>query len=561
MVYLKKVNIKGQDYWYLFHTVRQGNKFLKKSKYLGKELPKNLEEIKKEFLNEIIKSKQFKEKSETEKLIESFTPLERKVFPVLKEENELNNIANKLKLQSIEVLRALSWLENKILLKINKEEKEIINLDENGLIYLKKDFPEEQFLKLLPSTLEKLKQHLNKDEINIAIGKLKKLNAIKFGKEIEITNEGKKLLQKESKEKLFLKKLPLDINKLNNDDKIIYNELKSRKDIIKTDTKKIITIELTSLGNELVNHKLKTNLIESLNQEMLIKKSWKNKTFRRFDIKSEIPRLYPGRRHFVNEAINYIRKIWLELGFKEMTGNIVQTSFWNFDALFTAQDHPVRELQDTFFLQDPKYGNLPKEILDKVKNVHENGGNTGSKGWQYKFNIDESKKNVLRTHTTVLSAKTISELKKQDLPAKFFAVGRNYRNETLDWTHLFELTQVEGIVVDENVNFRHLLGYLKEFFKKLGYDKIRIRPGYFPYTSNSCEVEVYHPVKKQWVELGGAGIFRPEVTIPLIGREIPVLAWGLGFDRSIMEYFKITDIRDLYKNDLKQIREMKLFLR
>ena len=145
MAYVKKVNIKGQDYWYLFHTIRQSNKFLKKSRYLGKELPKNLEEIKQEFLNELHAPK---EKSEKEKLIESLTPSERKVFPILKEENELSKIAEISRLQQIEVLRALGWLEAKNLIKINKEEKEIINLDKNGLIYLKKGFPEKQFLKL-----------------------------------------------------------------------------------------------------------------------------------------------------------------------------------------------------------------------------------------------------------------------------------------------------------------------------------------------------------------------------------------------------------------------------
>ncbi len=558
MVYLKKVKIKGRYYWYLFHTIRKDNKFLKKSKYLGRELPKNLEEIKQEFLNELTKPK---EKTENEKLIDSLSPLERKVLPLLKEENELNNIANKLKLKEIEVLRAFSWLEDKNLLKINTEEKEIISLDKNALIYIKKGLPEKQFLKLLPCTLENLRKHLIQDEINISIGILKRKNAIKFGKQIILTEQGEKFLQEESKEVLFLKKLPLEVNKLNDEENLIYNELKSRKEIIKTDIKKNIIVELTNLGKEILKEKLKTHLIESLTPEILIKGKWKGKTFRRFNIKSEIPKIYPGRRHFVNEAINYIRKIWLELGFKEMTGPIVQTSFWNFDALFTAQDHPVRELQDTFFILEPKYGDLQNEFLNKVKQVHENGGNTGSKGWQYKFNIEETKKNVLRTHTTVLSARTIATLKKSDLPAKFFAVGRNYRNETVDWSHLFELTQVEGIVVDENINLRDLIGYLKEFYKKLGYEKIRVRPAYFPYTEPSAEIEVFHPIKKQWVELGGAGIFRPEVTKPLFGYEIPVLAWGLGLERSIMEYYNIKDIRDIYKNDLKNLREVKLWLK
>ena len=179
MVYVKKVNIKGQDYWYLFHTVRQDNKFLKKSKYLGKILPKNLEQVKQEFLNEVHNPK---EKTENDKLIESLTPLERKVIPVLKEEQELNKIAEKSKLQPIEVLRALGWLEAKNLLKINKQEKEIITLDKNGLIYLKKGFPEKQFLKLLPASLEELRKHLNQDEVNVSIGSLKRKNAINFDK-------------------------------------------------------------------------------------------------------------------------------------------------------------------------------------------------------------------------------------------------------------------------------------------------------------------------------------------------------------------------------------------
>jgi len=244
-----------------------------------------------------------------------------------------------------------------------------------------------------------------------------------------------------------------------------------------------------------------------------------------------------------------------------MTGSIVQTSFWNFDTLFTAQYHPVREMQDTFFIKEPSLGRLPdKHLLAAVRDAHEHGGNTGSTGWQYAWKEDEAKKNVLRTHTTPLSVQAISRLKTSDLPAKFFSVGDVFRNETVDWSHLFEFAQSEGIVVDEDANLRNLLGYLKEFFKKMGYDKIRARPAYFPYTEPSVEIDVFHPVHKKWVELGGSGIFRPEVTVPLLGRDVPVLAWGLGLGRILTNYYGITDIRDLYKNDLKQLREMKAWM-
>jgi phenylalanyl-tRNA synthetase alpha chain len=168
---------------------------------------------------------------------------------------------------------------------------------------------------------------------------------------------------------------------------------------------------------------------------------------------------------------------------------------------------------------------------------------------------------MLRTHTTVLSVLKLQQLKKDELPAKFFNVGKVFRNEALDWKHLFEFYQIDGIVVDPDANFKHLKGYLKEFFGKMGYPDVRIRPAHFPYTEPSVEVDVLHPVKKEWIELGGAGIFRPEVVIPLLGEDIPVLAWGLGTGRIVSSYYNITDIRDMYKNDLKQLRDMKIWLK
>jgi phenylalanyl-tRNA synthetase alpha chain len=239
-----------------------------------------------------------------------------------------------------------------------------------------------------------------------------------------------------------------------------------------------------------------------------------------------------------------------------MTGKKTVTSFWNFDALFTAQDHPVREMHDTFFIKDAE-GKLPtdKELIKKVKEAHETGLG-GSKGWRYKWNEETAKKVLIRTHTTILSAQTLAKLKKEDYPAKYFAVGKCFRNETVDWSHGFEFNQTEGIVIDPNANLRNLIGYLKEFAKKMGFEKIKIQPSYFPYTEPSLEGLVWNEQKKQWVEVLAAGIFRPEVTIPLLGTAIPVLAWGPGFDRLMMAVYKLTDMRQLYANDLKLLRNI-----
>ena len=217
-------------------------------------------------------------------------------------------------------------------------------------------------------------------------------------------------------------------------------------------------------------------------------------------------------------------------------------------------------MQDTFFLKNPEFGYLPRdEIVSKVKKVHEKG-DYGSTGWGYEWDEKTAKKNVMRTHTTALSAITLAKTNLDNLPLKFFNVGKVYRNETMDWSHLFEFYQTEGIVIGE-VNFRHLLGYLKEFFGKMGYEKVRFRPAFFPYTSNSTEIEVYLQDRKQWIELGGAGIFRPEVVMPLLGKDIPVLAWGLGLERIVTPYYNITDLREIYGNDLKQLRTIKNWLK
>ncbi len=499
------------------------------------------------------------------KVIQSLHPLERSILPFLKNGIDLNTLAEKAKLKEVEAMRALQWFENKHVLKIISRVSEVVDLDANGKKYLSEQgLPERRFLTSLGTSemsldAVKKKADLEGDEFNVALGLLRKKAAIMISdKKVKITENGRKLLDKEFLEESFLKRLPLEVSKFSPEDKFAYNELRIRKCIIKTNVIKVKSVELTKLGEELSKLKVSSEFIDSLTPEIIKSQEWKRKNFRRYDTAINVPRIYPAKRHFVNEAIQYARRIWLDMGFKEMSGPILNTSFWVFDALFVPQDHPIREMQDTFFIKDPAKGKLPsKELVNNVKSAHENGFKTGSKGWQYSWSTEESKKNCLRTHTTVLSAKTLALLKRSDLPAKFFAVGRCYRNETLDWSHLFEFNQTEGIVVDEDVNIKHMMGYLREFAKKMGYPKVRFRPAYFPYTYHSMEGDVYDPVHKKWIELIAAGIFRPEVVKPLLGKEIPVLAWGPGLDRMIRASYSLDDIRELYTNDLKQLKKIK----
>ena len=511
-------------------------------------------------------------KSDIQAIIEGLHPLERAVVPFLKDALSVPELAEKSGKKDIEVMRALQWLQNKEVLIINTAEAEIIELDKNGKRYASSALPEKKFLEALRDGKEKTLGEiqkiagLEKDELGVCIGLLKKKLAITMGgQSASITVDGKKILISSTLEEKFIKSIaasPRELSILSPEERFAFEELRKRRQIVILSVKKTKTITLTELGKKISTAKLsESSFVDRLTPEMLHSGSWKNKKFRKYDVSINVPQISGGKRHFVNQAGEVIRNVWLEMGFTEMSGPLLNTSFWNFDALFTAQDHPVRELQDTFYIKDPATGKLPdQKLVNAVKQMHESGSQ-GSRGWGYKWDPANAMKNVLRTHTTVLSARTIAGLKKEDLPAKFFSVARCFRNEALDWKHLFELTQVEGIVVDPDANFRNLLAYLREFFTKIGYEKVRIRPAYFPYTEPSAEVEVFHPVKKQWVELGGAGIFRPEVVIPLLGKDIPVLAWGMGFERSISEYFKITDIRQLYLNDLKQVKNMKMWVK
>ena len=501
-----------------------------------------------------------------DKIIESLSPIERKILPHL-EEKKLSEICAKSNLDKTTVLRALEYLEKKKIIKLNYQKKKIVQLGLNGILYKKKGLPERRLLNLLDKQRILHLKHatkeskLSNDEFKVSLGVLKKKALIELKNGKIIFNAKKEEISKKSLEEIFIESLPLEKDSLNSEQNFAFNELQKRRNIVEIKEKKEVEIFLTILGKKIMKSKISSkNLIEQITRDLLKKdQNWKGKKFRRYDVRANVPKMHGGKRHFVNQAGDYARKIWTEMGFREMTGNFIQSSFWNFDALFTAQDHPVREMQDTFFI-NKKQEIENKKLLKKIKEVHEKGVQ-GSKGWEYEWDEEQSKKLVLRTHTTCLSARKLAELKEKDFPAKYFAIGKCFRNETVDWSHGFEFNQTEGIVIDENANFRHLLGYLKQFYEKMGFKKIRFTPAYFPYTEPSVEINAWHPEKKIWLELGGAGMFRPEVIIPLLGKYVPVLAWGPGFDRTLMNYYQIKDLRELYKNDLTQLRNMKYWMK
>ena len=309
------------------------------------------------------------------------------------------------------------------------------------------------------------------------------------------------------------------------------------------------TVSITPRGRELLAGGLDLREeVGTLTREQILSGEWKNLPLRRYDVTKLPKRAYPGKTHPYQRLLDEMRRVLFDMGFEEMAGGIVQSSFWNFDALFQPQDHPAREMQDTFFLGER--WPLPAGY-ERVRDMHEHGGETSSTGWGGTWSAEKAKQCVLRTHTTSLSIQHLAA--HPNPPVRAFCIGRVYRREAIDPTHLAEFEQLEGIVMDEGVNFRHLLGFLKEFYAKMGFEKVRFRPGYFPYTEPSVEPEVYVD-GLGWVELGGAGIFREEVTAPF-GIEHPVLAWGLGISRVAMLKLGLRDLRQRYRSDVEWIRE------
>jgi len=303
----------------------------------------------------------------------------------------------------------------------------------------------------------------------------------------------------------------------------------------------------------------------SLTQAMLESGSWKGKTFRSYNVKTPPVRLNPGRSNPYAKFLENVKDKLASLGFEEFDGPLVETEFWNSDALFMPQFHSARDIHDVYSIADPssKKGNsgnsaggiaLAKKIdepwLSNVAAAHENGGKTGSRGWNYGFDREFTRRLILRSQGTVLSAKNLPTAK---IPGKYFGIVRCFRYDRVDATHLPDFYQTEGIVLGENVNLRTLLGMLEMFAREVaGAKEVKYVPGYFPFTEPSVEVHIKHPVLG-WFELGGSGIFRPEVTDSL-GVNVPVAAWGIGIDRMALMALGLNDLRELFSHDIENVR-------
>jgi phenylalanyl-tRNA synthetase alpha chain len=432
-------------------------------------------------------------------------------------------------------MRPAQWLAEEELVEIEEERTTGYALTDEGRTALREGLPEERVLELAESGATPVSEVRALGDIGtLGIGKAREKGLVTIADGlVSLTPKGREMLDAE--------RPPPERRSLEN-----------IEDGRGADPGEDVAAELLDRGLIRTEESVSRRVVLTENGKQIDESDVTDK----FDVEVPAADALSGRKHFARQVYDYIRRVWVEMGFEEMNGPLVVPSLLNFDGLFTPQDHPARELHDTFFVNHPQNADLQPygPTVDWIGQTHEDGWETGSDGWGYDWDRDEARKNVLRTHTTAVSAMTLWEMDEDDLPAKFFSIGRNFRNETVDWKHLAEFNQSEGIVVSHDVDFQHLKGYLRQFFTRLGYGDVRLRPAYYPYTELSVEVDVYDSDQEEWVGLGGAGMFRPEVVKPLIGFEVPVLAWGLGPGRIIMRHHDITDMREMYRNDLELLR-------
>lgn len=461
------------------------------------------------------------------------------ILMVLKDHSahSVEDIASRASISPDTVRRSLVELEMNRWVKVSREKIEVFSLTPTGKEALKNGLPEELLLREIKNKqkpLLELQQHFTtfNQNFSVAFGIAKRRNLITTTNQtgipsIEITSNGLDYLKHGE---LFS-----ELKNIEDGNPSIHSplfvELKLRG-LVESKTRTRELVSITPLGLEVAQNikPISQTKIAQLTPELIVSGKWKDATFKPYDVNIPVEENFPGRLHPLTHTMRDIRRIMVEMGFYEMSSPLVESAFWNMDVMFIPQDHPAREIQDTFYLPG-KAVLEDADLVKRVKATHEHGGKTGSRGHGYEWNPAVGMQLLLRTHGSATTYRTMAQ--PQKLPVKRFSIGRVFRNEAIDATHLAEFHQVDGYILAEGMNLRHLMGIIQEFYAKLGLKEIKFKPTYNPYTEPSMEAYAYNPKLKKWVELINSGIFRPETLRPL-GIDVPVISWGLGVERLAM---------------------------
>jgi phenylalanyl-tRNA synthetase alpha chain len=479
-------------------------------------------------------------------------PIERSILKALaNNDSDADSLAASTGLSIDQVRRGIEWLKFKNLISISESSVLKVYLGPEGTVAVANGLPERRLVNAIKQGKTIIGEILasgaiKNEEVNAAIAGARRNQWIQL---VEGRMTATPLAEKQSAEETFLVNLKsgTEVGRMSNEEKKIFEQLKKRPGYLEVKEEKESRISLTDSGRALVPTLDEEQAERRLTAEMITSGKWKQTKFSALDVEAPAPPIYPGRRHPLVDIIEEVKEIFVGLGFSEIDGPMVQSGFWNFDALFTPQDHPAREMQDTFYISGqrqaiPATSDQKREVAD----VHK-------RWWSSKWDVKEAERIVLRTHTTPVTLQHLAMIKPE--VGRYFSVGRVFRNEKVSYKHLVEFHQVEGVATAPRASLRDLMGLQKEFYAKMGIKKVKFWPTFFPYTEPSLQSMVYNEKLGKWVELFGMGIFRPEVTEPL-GIRNPVLAWGGGLERIAMLRFELNDVRELYGNRLAWLRSV-----
>ena len=510
-------------------------------------------------------------------IIDSLHPLEIKVLMTLGTRPpgtalESEQLAEAAELEPSQLSMAIEWLLAKALIAVHQETvTPIVSLTKTGEEYHQTAAPIERVLAAArdaTSTGKRLtipdlqsQGDLDPADVSKAVGRLKKEGVLLIIQGGCIETTGRPSSTAEVLRGLLgqLHGSPKELNSFTGTDRQVIEDYAVKrgnaKEPFRVDERVARSFVLSQDGGQAAAQLLAQGVTEEVSQlspDLLKDGSWRNKRFRKYTISLRPPRIGTGKKHPYREFLDTVKTKLVSMGFQEMRGALVETEFWDMDALFMPQFHPARDIHDVYFVKEPSHAaSISKPFLNRVAKVHESGADTGSTGWGYSFDMERAKRLVLRSQGTAVSARTLAA--SPNVPGKYFSIARCFRYDQVDATHATDFFQVEGIVLGEDINFRTLLGLLNLFAREVAQAKeVKFLPAYFPFTEPSVEMHVRHP-RLGWMELGGAGLFRPEVTLPL-GVSVPVIAWGLGLDRMAMVALGIHDIRELFTDNLELIR-------
>jgi len=490
---------------------------------------------------------------------EAFHPIERSILNSLSKNDHVgaHSLTASTGLSIDQIRRGIEWLKFKNLISIEESSIQRVFAAPEGIAASQKGLPERRLVNSLKEGKVTISEVLasgdiKNEEINAAIAGARRNQWIQL---VEGKMVPTPLTAKKSPEEMFIENLKrgIEISKLTEEEKPVLEQLKKRPNYIDIKEERESRISLTDAAKKIIIPTLnQEKRLESrrLTTELITSGKWKETNLSALDVEAPAPVIYPGRRHPLIEIIEEIKEIFIGLGFSEIEGPVIQSGFWNFDALFTPQDHPAREMQDTFYIsaQTQPPISASKDQISKISRVHK-------ERWNRQWNVQKAQRLVLRTHTTPVTVQHLAKVKSSDV-GRFFSVGRVFRNEKVSYKHLVEFHQVEGVSTsEEGTSLRDLMGLQKEFYAKMGIKRIKFWPTFFPYTEPSLQSMVYNEKLEKWVELFGMGIFRPEVTRPL-GIKNRVLAWGGGIERIAMLRFGLDDVRELYGNKLAWLRSV-----